>query len=59
MEWIVVDDGEDSVEDLFKDVEGVKYFRIFEPRKKSITNENTKVKIRIFAKSNSFFKKII
>ena len=28
MEWIVVDDGEDSVEDLFKDVEGVKYFRI-------------------------------
>ena len=28
MEWIVVDDGEDSVEDLFKDVEGVKYFRV-------------------------------
>ena len=25
MEWIVVDDGEDSVEDLFKDVECVKY----------------------------------
>ena len=30
MEWIVVDDGEDSVEDLFKDVEGVKYFRVEE-----------------------------
>ena len=28
MEWIVIDDGEDSVEDLFKDVEGVKYFRV-------------------------------
>ena len=27
MEWIVIDDGEDSVEDLFKDVECVKYFR--------------------------------
>ena len=27
MEWIIIDDGEDSVEDLFKDVEGVKYFR--------------------------------
>ena len=25
MEWIVIDDGEDSVEDLFKDVENVKY----------------------------------
>ena len=30
MEWIVIDDGEDSVEDLFKDIEGVKYFRIEE-----------------------------
>ena len=27
IEWIVIDDGEDSVEDLFKGVEGVKYFR--------------------------------
>ena len=26
MEWIVVDDGTDPVGDLFKDVEGVKYF---------------------------------
>ena len=26
MEWIVIDDGEDKVEDLFKDVPGVKYF---------------------------------
>ena len=27
MEWIVIDDGEDSVEDLFEGVECVKYFR--------------------------------
>ena len=27
MEWIVVDDGDDSVEDLFKGVECVKYFK--------------------------------
>ena len=27
MEWIVVDDGEDSVEDLFKGVKGVRYYR--------------------------------
>lgn len=26
IEWIVVDDGDDKVEDLFKDVPGVKYF---------------------------------
>ena len=30
MEWIVIDDGEDSVEDLFKDVPTVKYFRVEE-----------------------------
>ena len=28
MEWIIIDDGEDSVEDLFKDVPTVKYFRV-------------------------------
>ena len=28
MEWIVVDDGEDPVDDLFKGVECVKYFRV-------------------------------
>ena len=33
LEWIVVDDGEDSVEDLFKDVETVKYTRINEKMK--------------------------
>ena len=26
IEWIVIDDGDDKVEDLFKDVPGVKYF---------------------------------
>ncbi len=28
MEWVVVDDGSDSVEDLFKDVDGVKYYSL-------------------------------
>ena len=27
LEWIVIDDGTDSVEDLFQDISGVKYFR--------------------------------
>ena len=35
MEWIIVDDGDDSVEDLFKDVECVKYFR----EEKKINNQ--------------------
>ena len=30
MEWIIIDDGEDSVEDLFKDLPTVKYFRVEE-----------------------------
>lgn len=33
MEWIIVDDGEDSVEDLFKGVEGVRYYRYEEKLK--------------------------
>ena len=28
IEWVVVDDGEDCVEDLFKDISGVKYIRL-------------------------------
>ena len=46
MEWIVVDDGEDSVEDLFKDVECVKYFRVNEKmklgRKRNFMHEKSK-----------------
>ena len=33
MEWIVVDDGDDSVADLFEGVECVKYFRVEEKMK--------------------------
>ena len=49
MEWIVIDDGDDSVEDLFKDIEGVKYFRFEKKmklgRKRNLMHEkNQKVK---------------
>ena len=27
MEWIIIDDGTDSIEDLVKDIPEVKYFR--------------------------------
>ena len=43
IEWIVIDDGEDCVEDLFKDVKNVKYFRLEEKMKlgqKKSTSEN-------------------
>ena len=33
IEWIVIDDGEDCVEDLFKDIPNVKYFRLEEKMK--------------------------
>lgn len=33
IEWIVIDDGEDCVEDLFKDIKNVKYFRLEEKMK--------------------------
>ena len=33
MEWIVIDDGEDCVKDLFEGVECVKYFRVEEKMK--------------------------
>ncbi|MDB4349409.1 glycosyltransferase family 2 protein [Omnitrophica bacterium] len=33
MEWIIIDDGEDCVEDLFNDVPCVKYFRVEEKMK--------------------------
>ena len=49
MEWIIIDDGEDSVEDLFKDVECVKYFRYEEKmklgRKRNLMHEKTSYQI--------------
>ena len=59
MEWIVVDDGEDSVEDLFKDVEGVKYFRIEEKmklgRKRNFMHEKTKGEILVYMDDDDYY----
>ena len=47
MEWIVVDDGEDKVEDLFEGVERVKYFYYPEKlklgKKRNLTHERDKL----------------
>ena len=59
MEWIVVDDGEDSVEDLFKDVEGVKYFRIEKKmklgRKRNFMHEKTKGEILVYMDDDDYY----
>ena len=59
MEWIVVDDGEDSVEDLFKDVEGVKYFREEEKmklgRKRNYMHSKCKGEIIVYMDDDDFY----
>ena len=59
MEWIVVDDGEDSVEDLFKDIPGVKYFRIEEKmklgRKRNFMHEKTKGEIIVYMDDDDYY----
>ena len=59
MEWIVVDDGEDSVEDLFKGVECVKYFRVNEKmklgRKRNFMHEKTKGDIIVYMDDDDYY----
>ena len=59
MEWIVVDDGEDSVEDLFRDVECVKYFRVEEKmklgRKRNFMHEKTKGDILVYMDDDDYY----
>tara|TARA_B100001175_G_C19419644_1_gene595426 strand:+ start:404 stop:1177 length:774 start_codon:yes stop_codon:yes gene_type:complete len=59
MEWIIVDDGEDSVEDLFKDVECVKYFRVEEKmklgRKRNFMHEKTKGEIIVYMDDDDYY----
>ena len=59
MEWIVVDDGEDSVEDLFKGVECVKYFReetkMKLGRKRNFMHEKTKGEIIVYMDDDDYY----
>ena len=59
MEWIIIDDGEDSVEDLFKDVECVKYFRYEEKiklgRKRNLMHEKSKGDIIVYMDDDDFY----
>jgi glycosyltransferase involved in cell wall biosynthesis len=59
MEWIVVDDGEDPVEDLFKDIPNVKYFRVDEKmklgRKRNFMHEKCKGDIIVYMDDDDFY----
>lgn len=59
MEWIIIDDGEDSVEDLFKGVECVKYFRYEEKiklgRKRNLMHEKSKGEIIVYMDDDDYY----
>jgi glycosyltransferase involved in cell wall biosynthesis len=59
MEWIVVDDGEDSVEDLFKSVKGVRYYRYEEKlklgKKRNVLNSLAKNDIIVYMDDDDYY----
>lgn len=61
IEWIVVDDGDDSVEDLFKEVDfvTVKYFRIEEKmklgKKRNFMNEKSTGDILVYMDDDDYY----
>jgi glycosyltransferase involved in cell wall biosynthesis len=59
MEWIIIDDGDDSVEDLFKGVECVKYFRYEEKiklgRKRNLMHEKSKGEIIVYMDDDDYY----
>lgn len=58
-EWIIIDDGEESVEDLFKDVECVKYFRLEKKmklgQKRNLMHEKCKGDIIIYMDDDDYY----
>ena len=59
MEWIIIDDGEDSVEDLFKGVECVKYTRVEKKmklgRKRNYMHEKSKGEIIVYMDDDDYY----
>ena len=59
IEWIVIDDGEDSVKDLFENVKGVKYYRYEEKlklgRKRNLMHEKSKGEILVYMDDDDFY----
>jgi len=59
MEWIVIDDGEDCVRDLFEGVECVKYFRYEERmklgKKRNLMHEKSKGEIIVYMDDDDYY----
>ncbi len=59
MEWIIIDDSDESVEDLFKGVECVKYFRYEEKiklgRKRNLMHEKSKGEIIVYMDDDDYY----
>tara|TARA_B100001142_G_C14341899_1_gene658245 strand:- start:1453 stop:2196 length:744 start_codon:yes stop_codon:yes gene_type:complete len=59
IEWIIIDDGEDKVEDLFKDVPGVKYFYYPEKmklgKKRNLMHEKTTGDIIVYMDDDDYY----
>ena len=59
MEWIIVDDGTDKIEDLVAHIPQVKYFRYEEKltlgKKRNITNDNAKGDIIVYMDDDDYY----
>ena len=59
IEWIIIDDGEDSVKDLFEGVECVKYFRVNQKmklgRKRNFMHEKCKGEILVYMDDDDYY----
>ena len=59
MEWIIVDDGTDKIEDLIKDIPQVKYFKYDEQmvigKKRNITNDKASGDIIVYMDDDDYY----
>ena len=59
MEWIIIDDGTDKIEDLVKDVPGVKYFKYDEKmslgKKRNLMHEKSKGDILVYMDDDDYY----
>jgi len=59
LEWIIIDDGEDKVEDLFKNVECVQYYRYDEKiklgKKRNLMHEKCKGDIIVYMDDDDYY----
>lgn len=59
MEWIIIDDGTDKIEDLVKDIPGVKYFKYDQKmtlgKKRNLMHEKSKGDILVYMDDDDYY----